>query len=385
MTGSMQAPPLRLGLIGIGVGARQLLPALTHHPHVRLHAAADVRPAALQQLAAEFGVATYSSVTDLCEQPDVDAVWVASPNHLHAEHSITAAEHGKHVIVSKPMAVTLAEADAMVAAAERAGVVLLAGHSQASAPSIRRIAAMVRSGELGALGMLHTWHFTDWMYRPRLPEELDTRTGGGPVYRQASHQVDIVRAIAGRPLRAVRASTIQLDPARSVPGGYTVYLDFDDGTPATIVYSGYGNFDLSAFLRGDDGQARRGGSSENTQTDAERKEALRYGASAAAGPETRSRPRNTLGLFGLTVVSCALGDLRESLDGLYLYTHAGRQEIPLDDEPRGQAELDELSAAVRGDQSPVHDGRWGAATLEVCLAIHQSAARRAEVLLSRQT
>jgi predicted dehydrogenase len=380
MNGSMRNAPLRLGLIGIGVGARQLLPALTQHPNVRLHAAADVRPAALQQLAAEFGVATYSSVAALCEQPDIDAVWVASPNHLHAEHAITAAEHGKHVIVSKPMAVSLAEADAMVSAAERGGVVLLAGHSQASAPTIRRMAAMVQSGELGALGMLHTWHFTDWMHRPRLPEELDTRTGGGPVYRQASHQVDIVRAIAGRPLRVVRASTIQLDPARNVPGAYTVFLEFDDGTPATIVYSGYGNFDLSAFLRGTDGQARRGGSSEGSQTDAERKEALRYGA----GSGTPSQSRNTLGLFGLTVVSCALGDLRESLDGLYLYTPAGRQEIPLEDEPRGQTELDELYAAVSGERPPVHDGRWGAATLEVCLAIHESAARRAEILLTRQ-
>jgi phthalate 4,5-cis-dihydrodiol dehydrogenase len=373
---------IRLGLIGIGVGARQLLPALTRHPNVRLRAAADVRPGALQQLEAEFGVATYSSVAALCAQPDIDAVWVASPNHLHAEHAIAAAEHGKHVIVSKPMAVNMAEADAMVSAAERAGVVLLAGHSQASAPTIRRMGDMVRGGQLGALGMLHTWHFTDWMHRPRLPEELDTRTGGGPVFRQASHQVDIVRAIAGRRLRAVRASTIQLDPARSVPGAYTVYLEFEDGTPATIVYSGYGNFDVSAFLRGSDDELRR--SSDGTRSDAERKEALRYGANAA-GAETLSRPRNTLGLFGLTVVSCAHGDLRESLDGLYLYTRAGRQEIRVEDEPRGQAELDELYAAAHGTQPAVHDGRWGAATLEVCLAIHESAARRGEVLLTRQS
>src|SRR5689334_1569472 len=110
---------IRLGLIGIGVGARQLLPAMTRHPHVRLHAAADVRPSALEQLEAEFGVATYSSVASLCEQSDIDAVWVASPNHLHAEHAIAAAEHGKHVIVSKPMAISMSEADAMISAAER--------------------------------------------------------------------------------------------------------------------------------------------------------------------------------------------------------------------------------------------------------------------------
>ncbi len=267
----MSQNPLRIGLLGVGVGARQLLPALTHHPGVRLTAAADLRPSALDQLHAEFDIQTFTSAEALCESNAVDAVWVASPNHLHAAHAIIAAQRGKHVIVSKPMAVTLAEADAMTAAAARHGVLLLAGHTQSMAPTVRRMADMVRVGELGALGMIHTWHFTDWMYRPRLPDELDTARGGGPVYRQASHQVDIVRTIGARRLRAVRAASIELDPSRAVPGAYSVYLEFDDGTPATIVYSGYGHLDMGAFLRG-------------TETDAPADRAPRHrGRSAAQG------------------------------------------------------------------------------------------------------
>jgi phthalate 4,5-cis-dihydrodiol dehydrogenase len=375
--------PLRMGVIGVGVGARQLLPALTHHPGVRLAAAADVRQSALDQLRAEFGVQTFRSAEALCDSDAVDAVWVASPNHLHAEHAIVAAERGKHVIVSKPMAVTLEEADAMADAAARHGVLLLAGHTQSMAPTIRRLAEIVRGGELGQLGMIHTWHFTDWMYRPRLPDELDTARGGGPVYRQASHQVDIVRTIGGRRLRSVRAATMELDPSRPVPGAYTVYLEFDDGTPATIVYSGYGHLDMSAYLRGAETGAPRAADSGAGADEVQRKEALRYGA-AGGGGDGRGGS-NSLGLFGLTLVSCERGDVRESTDGLFVYTREGRRDEPIPDEPRGTAELSELYAAVREGQPLVHDGPWGLGTLEACLAIHESSRTRQEIVLHRQT
>jgi phthalate 4,5-cis-dihydrodiol dehydrogenase len=339
---------LRIGLIGVGTGARQLLPALTQHPEVRLTAAADVRQGALDTLPA--AVQTFSSAEAMCDANVVDAVWVATPNHLHAEHAVVAAQHKKHVIVSKPMAITIDEADAMIEAARRNNVVLLAGHTQGMAPTIRRMAEMVRSRELGALGMLHTWHFTDWMHRPRQPDEFDATRGGGPVFRQASHQVDIIRTIAGRQLHSVRAATLNLDPSREVPGAYSVFLEFDDGTPATIVYSGYGHFDMTAFLRGD-----------------------------------LLRRSTSLGVFGMTTVTCERGDVRESPNGLLVYTPDGQREITVADELRGMAELDELYSAVHHGRAVTHDGSWGLATLEACLAIHTSSRTRQEVELKRQT
>lgn len=379
---AQEAPPLRLGLVGVGVGASQLLPAFTSSNHVRLTAAADVRPAALEQFGREFNVETYASVAQLCESPNVDAVWVATPNHLHAEHVITAAERGKHVIVSKPMAITLNECAAMNAAAERHGVKLLAGHTQSMAPTIRRMAEIAGNGELGKLGMVHTWHYTDWMYRPRLPDELDTHRGGGPIFRQASHQVDMVRYIAGGLVRSVRAMTVQMDEARGAPGAYTAYLEFQDGTPATVVYNGYGHFDLAAMLLGTDRNASPATAAHRSvEEEAELKEAMRY----TAGSALDARRGNSLGMFGFTLVSCEGGDLRESPSGLFLYQRGTRQELPVADEPRGQAEVEELYQAVRHGRPIVHDGRWGEATLEVCLAIHESARTRQEVYLSRQT
>jgi phthalate 4,5-cis-dihydrodiol dehydrogenase len=374
--------PLRVGLVGVGVGASQLLPALTRNPRIQFTAAADVRPAALEQLAREFGCATYPSVEALCEQSDVEAVWVATPNRLHASHVIAAAERGKHVIVSKPMAITLDEAVAMNRAAEANGVKLLAGHTQSMAPTIRRMAELVRSGELGKLGMVQTWHFTDWMYRPRLPDELDVALGGGPVFRQASHQVDIVRYIGGGLVRSVRAQTVQLDPGRGAPGAYTVYLEFESGVPATIVYSGYGFFQMGELLGRESPTPAPAVRSGTTVADeAAAKEAMRYSGAAS---DTR-RGANTLGLFGLTLVTCEHADLRESAEGLVVYRRGQRETMSVADELRGAAELDELYRAVRFGEPIVHDGRWGEATLEVCLAIHESARARSEVLLSRQT
>jgi phthalate 4,5-cis-dihydrodiol dehydrogenase len=378
------AAPLRVGLIGVGVGASQLLPALTRSPHIRLTAAADVRPTALEQFGREFGCRTYASVEELCEQSDVEAVWVATPNQLHAAHVVAAAERGKHVIVSKPMAITMDEAEAMNVAAERNGVRLLAGHTQSMAPTIRKMAELVRSGQLGQLGMVHTWHYTDWMYRPRLPAELDVALGGGPVFRQASHQVDIVRYIAGGLVRSVRAQTVQLDAERGAAGAFTAYLEFADGTPATIVYSGYGHFGMGELLGEDRVPHASGPRAERSAADeAAAKEAMRY-SGASIGGSARAAS-NSLGLFGLTLVTCEGGDLRESSDGLWLYQRGERTPVSVADELRGAAELEELYQAVRFERPIVHDGRWGAATLEVCLAIHESARTRAEVLLSRQT
>ncbi len=347
----MRAPdPLRVGLIGLGTGAQQLLPALTGgSPYAQLVGVADVRAEAREQ-AERMGVKAYPSVEQLVSVAAVEAVWVATPNHLHADNAIEAARARKHVIVSKPLAISLQETTAMNAAAADNGVMLLAGHTQSLAPTIRRMAAIVASGELGRLGMLHTWHFTDWMYRPRQPVELDPSQGGGPVFRQASHQVDILRSIAGSPVLSVRASVVQLDEARGpAPGAYTAYLQFGGGVPATVVYSGYGHFRMDELIKREARQAS-----------------------------------NSLGLFGLTLVTCEHGDLRESPDGLVQYRRGERTEMNVPDEQRGAAELEELYHAVREGVPLTHDGAWGQATLEVCLAIQESAREGAEVRLAAQ-
>jgi phthalate 4,5-cis-dihydrodiol dehydrogenase len=367
---------LKFGLVGIGAGAKNLLAGFAVSENAQLTAAADLREDALAAMAAEFGVATFRSVEDMCRQGDVDAVWVATPNQFHAQHAIAALECGKHVIVSKPMAVTLEECDAMNLAAERHGVLLLAGHSQAMAAPIRKMTELVRSGEYGRLAMVHTWHYTDWLYRPRLPAELDESQGGGAVFRQSPHQIDIVRSIGGLPVEAVRATTYQLDPQRPATGAYSVFLAFAGGASATIVYSGYGHFSASELTFGEgrpDIPTVRGHAGDETAL----KEAARYGGSAGAIREPGGHP-----FFGLTVATCEKADIRQSPRGLFVYDEHGRREIELPiEQQRGEAELEELYEAVVHGQPVLHDGRWGQATHEVTLAILESAKDGREVRL----
>jgi phthalate 4,5-cis-dihydrodiol dehydrogenase len=362
-----------------------LMEGFTRNPHVRITAAADIRKEALEDFGREVGAETYSSVEEMCKSPNVDAVWVATPNYLHAPHVIAAAENGKHATVSKPMAITLEECEAMNQAAERNGIVLLSGHTQSMLPGVQKMAEVVWSGQYGKLAMVHSWHYNDWMYRPRVPYELDVSQGGGLIYRQSPHHIDIVRLIGGGVVRSVRAMTMELDPRRPCPGAFTAYLEFADRTPCTLVYSGYGRFDSSEITFGGSYSPARVTSATSPEEEAAMKEARRYTAgthieaSAPAREEPLHRP------FGLTIASCERADIRQSPRGLWVYDETGKHEIEVPrDRLRGEAEFEEMYQAVVNKRRAIHDGRWGEATHEVTMAIMESARTGKEVFLTHQ-
>ena len=395
-------PVLRLGVAGLGLASTFMLPHLATHPKIKLAAAADLRQEALELFASEFQAETFQSVEALCASPNVDAVYVCTPNYLHAEHVIIAAEHRKHVVVEKPMALTIEECEAMNAAAERNGVQLLCGHTHSFDAPIRKMRELVRGGAFGRLTMLHTWNYTDLLYRPRAPWELDTRQGGGVVFIQGPHQVEIVRAIGGGLVRSVRAMTGVWDETRPTEGSYVAYLELADGTPATMVYSGYGHFDSAElhYWIGERGQRRDPETNFQTRAsyraraaagapdqEASIRDAVRFGGTrdrrgvlAASHQAEKHQP-----FFGITLVSCERADLRQSPDGLFVYGDEGKYEIDLAGEASEQeAFVDELYDAVVLGRAPVHSGEWALATTEVCLAMLQSARERKEVALRHQ-
>jgi predicted dehydrogenase len=215
---------LNVGVVGLGLAAASVTPAMVAMPHVNLVAGADINPRALQAFKEKYGAKTYASIEALCDDPDIDAVWIATPNTCHCPHVILAAERGKHVIVEKPMAISLAEAERMIEAAERHGVQLLCGGSRSSSAVVRKMREVVVSGALGRLRAMITWSATDWMLRPRRPDELDVSQGGGVVYRQAPHQVDSVRLLAGGKVSSVRGVTGQwMAPRHTAPGFFPRY------------------------------------------------------------------------------------------------------------------------------------------------------------------
>ena len=110
------------------------MPPIAALPYIKITAAADTRTDALGKFRETYGGETFPSVEAMCESADVDAIYVATPNPLHAKHVIAAAERGKHVIVEKPMAMSIAECDAMNEAAEKYRVSFVAAQSTRPTP-----------------------------------------------------------------------------------------------------------------------------------------------------------------------------------------------------------------------------------------------------------
>src|SRR5689334_3728438 len=200
-------------MAGLGVASTQIMPPIAALPYIEITAAADTRTDALAKFHETYGGETFTSVEAMCESADVDAIYVATPNPLH----------GKHVIVEKPMATSIAECNAMNQAAEKYGVKLLCGHTHSFDPPIRKIREIVKSGELGKLCMIHTWNYNEFMYRPRMRHEL--AMSRGVVLNQGPHHVDVVRLIGGGMVKSVRATTGVWDPARGHEGSYVCYLE----------------------------------------------------------------------------------------------------------------------------------------------------------------
>jgi phthalate 4,5-cis-dihydrodiol dehydrogenase len=393
--GANLSKPLRLGIAGLGVASTQILPPLSALSYIKITAAADTRPDALEKFGAVYHGETYTSVQAMCEQAGIDAVYVATPNPLHAEHAIAAARSGKHIIIEKPMAMSLVQCDAMNEAAEKNGVKLLCGHTHSFDPPIRKMREIVKSGGLGKLCMINSWNYNEFMYRPRMRHEL--AMSRGVVLNQGPHHVDIVRLIGGGMVRSVRAMTGIWDKAREWEGSYSCYLEFEDGTPATLVYSGYGFFDTAELFDwvGEGGQYRAPETNLNvrkklrevrtTEEEEQLKEGMRFGGQREGEYSHVWSGERKQPFFGFTVVSCEKGDIRQTPDGLKIYSETEQREIQLPAANRGrEAEVEELYNAVVHQRPVFHDGRWGAATLEVCLAILESAAQRKEIFLSHQ-
>jgi phthalate 4,5-cis-dihydrodiol dehydrogenase len=394
------ARTLKIGMIGIGVGGAEILPAMEAMETLELVAGADVVPETLERFKARYPTTkTYLSAEELCRDPNVEAVWVSTPNRFHTEHTILAANHGKHVVVEKPMAITLADAERMVEAADKNGIKLLAGHTRAFTLPIRAMRRVIASGKYGRLRALNIWAYSDWMLRPRTADELDLAQGGGIPYRQGPHQVDTVRLLGGGMLRSVRAQVGQWLPERPIPGYYAAFLDFEDGTPATIVHNGYGYF-LGAELVpwGQDRQrytaAERAGVRQalrsGTRAETAEKQAMRIGGDQERALFRRDEPEPWAPEdMGMAIASLDRADVRQSAHGIYVHSDEGKRDVAIEagrqmGTSQRRAELEELYDAVVGGKPVWHDGRWGMATLEVCLAIMQSARERSEVRLQHQ-
>ena len=380
-------PPIRLGIAGLGLAGSFMIRAAVAHPKIALCAGMDPLPRPREAFARQFNAPAYSDFHELCRDPSVEAIYISSPHRFHASQAIEAMEEGKHVLVEKPLALTLEECDEVIAAADRTGLHLIVGHTHAFDPNIREIHRIIESGELGRLGMILAFNYNDFLLRPHRSDEFDSERGGGIAFNQVAHQIEIVRLLGGR-IRSVRANVGALDASRLAAGHCMAFLEFEDGAAASVVFSSYDFFDSDELHHwiaegGTDKEPHRHGKTREAflarASDLEAHEALGFGARILPTEQPY------LPHFGLIVVTCERGDMRLSPNGILIHGVHGTREIAV---PRGAGRpghgnaLDALWDAVREGRRCAHDARWGRATVEIVLAILKSSKGHREVQLS---
>jgi predicted dehydrogenase len=193
---------LPIGIVGAANIARQFTAALRDHPHVRVDAVASRSAETARAFAEACGIPRHFGTYEaLLSDPAIEAVYIPLPNHLHAEWAIKAANAGKHVLCEKPLCLTRAEAEAMVAAARANGVVLLEAYPYKFQPQTTKLVELLAAGAIGTVRTMQaSFGFT--VMNPDVNIRMKPETGGGALLDAGSYPVSLVRLVMGEgPLR----------------------------------------------------------------------------------------------------------------------------------------------------------------------------------------
>jgi phthalate 4,5-cis-dihydrodiol dehydrogenase len=389
-------PVLHIGIVGLGTAMSLMLPSFLADDRIRIAGVTDNDQAAAKRFAEDHQTKAFGGLDEMVADPAIRAVYIATPHAAHAEQARTALLAGKHVLVEKPLALTVEDGLGVAKAAQRAGLHVIVGHTHAFDPAVRLMSQIIASGRLGRVAMINSWTFNAFLYRPRRAEELTTELGGGVLFNQVPHQVDIARLLGGGRVRSVRGAAFVLDPDRPTEGSQSSLLFFESGAVASLVFSGYDYFDSDEFYgwfaesgrprRPAHGQARRALRESTVLTpEADLRARTAYsgrGTAEVQGGE-KAHPH-----FGVLLVNCERGDLRATPDGVALYSDDGHQEIRIPRDgplPDRRNVVDDLYRAAVLDEPTVHDAAWGTATVEVCQAILRSSREQREITLRYQT
>lgn len=228
-----------IGIIGAGDYGAQHARVLQTLENVRLVAASRTNAAALADFTAEFGGTGYTDYHDLLAQPDIDTVVIATPHHHHTEIALAAARAGKHILLEKPMAPTLAECDAIDEAARAAGVKLMVGHVNRFAHSYQWAKNLLDSGEMGRVVMGTAAMQKFWFEPNRRDWHLDRTRGGGVWLTVGIHPLDRLSWLVGSPITTVSAQFGTYFHQMDADDTGMVFLRYDNGASGVILSTGY--------------------------------------------------------------------------------------------------------------------------------------------------
>lgn len=216
---------IRVGIIGCGKIAQvRHIPEYAANPHVEVYGFYDINQARTQELAEKYGGKAFATYEELLADPTIEAVSVCAANHVHAEITIAALKAGKHVLCEKPMAVTLPECEAMVAAARESGKYLMIGQNQRLAKAHSKAKELIEQGAIGKVltfrtifghGGPETWSIDPgknvWFFDK-------TKAAMGAMADLGIHKTDMIQYVLGTRIAKTQAVLTTLDK-RDATGG----------------------------------------------------------------------------------------------------------------------------------------------------------------------
>ena len=234
---------LAVGVIGVGAIGQSHIQAIEDSKNVRLVAVMDIDAGRAKRAGEGHGARAYTSVDALLEDRAVQAVHVCSPHNQHADQVTAAAQSGKHVLVEKPMALTLPDCDRMIAACRRAGTVLMVGQVLRHFPVNRKIRELITDGAIGNVGHLmrrrHCYFDTTSPQSSYGSWYLDLDVGGICVlYCFGPHEYDILHWYMSSPVARVYAQgTESTELYRGQKDSYTSMMTHANGAVSVLSQS----------------------------------------------------------------------------------------------------------------------------------------------------
>jgi 1,5-anhydro-D-fructose reductase (1,5-anhydro-D-mannitol-forming) len=239
-------------VIGVGdITKRRVIPAIQAEPRSQLYGIVTRN----SEKATAFNAHVWTSLDDALADPKVDAVYVATPVFLHAPQTIQSLQAGKHVVCEKPMAMNEAEARTMVAAAEKSAKLFGVAYYRRTYPKVQRAKQLLEAGAIGrpVLAELtsHGWFDgsgdRSWLADP-------AKAGGGPLYDIASHRIDVLNFLFGKPQRAT-GQLSNVVHRYAVQDNATVLIEYGGGVRGIVDVRWHSKVDRDECrIRGTDGE-----------------------------------------------------------------------------------------------------------------------------------
>lgn len=230
---------LKLGIVGAGSIGKSHAEAILNNADCKLAAVCDTVPERAAELAAPHGAACYTDYKEMCARETLDAVILNLPHFLHHDATVYCLEQGLHVLVEKPMAMTVAECDSMAAAAKKSGAKLAVGHVQRYFTAYDRVKELVENGKYGKLCMITEVRNVEYLTKERPRWFLDKKlAGGGIVMNYGAHTLDKIMYVTGE--RVTEAYSLLDNPISddSIEINAQILLKLTGGITANITYCG---------------------------------------------------------------------------------------------------------------------------------------------------